>query len=400
MAVYEMIHDIQINDITLSKIISVNIQKNINNYTNTCMIKLPKKVKKDNARVFTTIDSFLFKPQDVVKVKLGYRQGLDTNNDEFQFEGFVSTVDLDDDRVATIVVEDYMYFLKKVSFNFSSASISLKELGEQIISEVNAIIPSGIDPIAVSPSAIELTLKNFKAEEATGIDVLRLLEKYSLKSYFKGNVLHIGINYSSQDINSEIGSDRENFTFSEYPRELVKTVTNEIPLFIIDRKGLKFQRAEEVLFNITAKVFKADNTVEESSFGDPSGEKIQFVFYGDFSASELETLVENQVERLKYTGFKNGSTFKTFGKPTIEPLDICSLDGIGSITYFDKSRPNETSPKVYEKSSYLIEGVNTTYDNIGFKQVLLLANRIGIEADSDSIVSKLEDKFIEIDENN
>jgi hypothetical protein len=397
MAAYEITHDITIKDIKLTKIISVNIVKNVNNYTNTCTIKLPKKVRKENERIFTTIDSFLFKPKDVGTVQLGYRLGTDVLNDENQFEGFVSIIDLNDEKTATIILEDYMYWLKKTKFNFSSKSITLADLGAKIITEVNNIIPDGIDKIEQSTTTIDLDIKNFKAENATGVDILRQMEKYTLKSYFIKNVLHIGINYDSDTINKEVGSIRETHTFSEYPRELVATVTDKRPLFIIDKKGLKFQREEEVIFNITAKIFQTDNTVITKTFGDPDGETREFVFYGDYSDKEVEKLVENQVARLKYTGFKNGSTFSSFGAPYIEVLDICSFDGIGDVTLFDKSIPEEADAKIYEKSSYLIEGVTTTMDQNGFRQILMISNRVKIDSDSDSIVNLLETKLIDIE---
>jgi hypothetical protein len=153
-----------------------------------------------------------------------------------------------------------------------------------------------------------------------------------------------------------------------------------------------------VRLNITAKIFKADNSVIEKQFGDADGETRTFVFFGEYSDSEIEKLVENQVQRLRYTGFQSGSSFKAFGKSTISPLDVISFDGIGDVTIFDKSIPNSSEVKVYEKSSYLVESVVTTYDSSGFKQNVTISNRVNIDTDSDSIVSKLESKVMNIED--
>lgn len=406
MAVYELIHKIEIDSIDVSKIVGINMSNNITNYTNTCNITLSKHLRYKNKRIFSTIDSFIFKPEQIVKVQLGYKFG----NQEIlhtYFEGFISNINLTGENVAIIECEDYTYWLKQTKFNVAERDISLKALGKSIVDEVNKVIPDGIDKISTNIDGIDLVLNKFKAEEATGVQVLELLQKYTLQSYFKDNVLVIGVNYSSQEINSEIGVSRNNFVFSEYNRDLLKKFNiSPMPNLIIDKKNLKFQRARDVKINITAKIIDRDGKVVTKKYGDEGGETRTFYFYGVYNNAEIEALVENQVKRLKYTGFKSGSTFQVFGLSrsidrkinNIRPLDAISFDGIGNVGFSNLSQSNDNREDVYEKSTYLVVGVNSTYDINGFRQNVELWNKISVDGDGDSIVSKIEKNLLKIED--
>jgi hypothetical protein len=379
----ELIHDVRINN-QKYKIIGVSITKTISSFTNTATITLPKRLRLNNADIFSDIDSFIIKKGDVVSIKLGYRVGVKDLIDKPQFEGFVSQINIKDYTVE-IVCEDYMYYLKKCKFNFSTPSITLKALGSKITSEVNKLIPSGISKISAETNDIGLTLTDVKFEKINGVEILdHLKSKYALDSFFIGNVLHIGINYESVAERSEASIH----TFSMFPRELIKTVSDKKFLFIIDKSGLNYQKKEDVKLKITAKIFKTNSEFVEKTFGDSDGEERTFIFTGNPSESEVQKLVENQLARLKFDGFQRGSTFTTFGKPDIQPLDIVSFDGVGFVRWYSADAGNTSKINVYKKSSYLVESVTTTFTNGGFRQSVSIAQRLTID-EGESISDKL-----------
>lgn len=377
---YELIQDVFINDVKY-KIVDCSITKNISSFTNTATIKVPKRLTLNNEDIFSDVDSFIIKKGDKVSIKLGYRAGILEYFDNIQFAGFVSDIKMGEYTV-DILVEDYMYFLKKTKFNFSVKSISLYELANKLITELNKISP---DKLSVDNNGIGLTITDLKLENCTGVDILNhLKENYTLDSFFIDKKLSIGINYNS----IATRSDTTTYTFSMFNRELIKTVSDKSFLFIIDKSSLSYQKIEDVKFKITVKIFVSNDKVITKNYGDEDGNEVTFIMKGNPSQKEVDDFVANQLLRIKYEGFKKGSTFSTFGKSTVNPLDIVTFDGIGLVRWYSTTSSNTSKINLYKKSSYLVNAVTTTFNNSGFRQVIEISNRLSLD-EGDSISDML-----------
>lgn len=390
MSVYKLVYDIKIGDLQFgkdhNKIISVNINKDVESFTNTAIIRVPRKLKKDNEFIFNDLGSVFLKRGDNIDIKLGYINGLNFMLDNSQFTGFISRIEIVDDNNVDIHCEDQMYFLKKVKLNFSRKSISLKDLGAYVIEQVNKIIPN--NKISFY-TAIDLDIKNLTVENITALELLDYLQtNYLLKSFFIGNVLNIGINYNETDINNN--KSKKVYNFSLINSATQAKLKPDVKFYkIINRDNLVLQYKEDVKYSIIAKIYYKNGDFKSYDFGDEDGEKREFVFYGDYDLNQISKLVENQINRLKYTGFTKGSSFITFGKPDINVLDIISLDGFGNVTYVNNNiNSNESKNKsVIEKSSYLVDSVSISFDSNGFRQEIKLSNKISISEDSNSLTA-------------
>jgi hypothetical protein len=336
--------------------------------------------------VFSDFDSLLFKRGDQVSINLTYINGSNVFQTKNQFDGFISQIEVTEYEVK-IYCEDYMYFAKKTKMNFAATTITLDDLGNRLVNAINAILPAGLQKIILNTDGLSLSLTNFKAEKCSVVEVLQLLkDSYLLDSYFIDNTLYIGVNFTS--IGKRSNSD---FTFTTYPRTLVKRYSDDPFYLIIDKGNLKYKNADDMKFSITAKVYTSNSTYKEIKSGDADGEQRTFLFYGDYSDSQIQSLVDNQIQRLKYDGFQRGSSFTTFGLPSIELLSLVSFDGIGQIRYYDNQVYKQTLlKKVYQKSTYLVDSVKITYDQGGFRQEIGISNRVNVPSDSNSIAAKIE----------
>lgn len=379
--VYELIHEIKIDNIKF-KITDVIIQKSIDTFTSTATVTVPKRLRIGNKDVFSDFDSFIVKKGQTVSIKLGYRVGYQEFFDDIQFTGFVSKIIVLENTVK-IECEDYMYFLKKTKFNFSSKKMSIKELAQKIITETNKNIPDGIQKISLENIAINLDLINVVFENLTGVEILDYLKKnYTLDSFFLENVLNVGVNYSK--INADT---QKTFKFSTFPQQLIKQFTKEKYLKIIDMSGLTYQKIEDVKYKIKAKIFTKNSEFFEVESGDPEGEERTFIFSGNYTQKEIKELIDNQLLKIKYEGFQKGSFFTTFGKPSINLLDVVTLDGIGFIRFYNNSVDNQKQV-FYKKSSYLVSSLEIIFGASGFRQKIGISLKVS-DSDSESLVDKI-----------
>ena len=375
-----------------NKIVNVEINKNINTFTNTCVIRLPRKLRVGNELLFNDVGSLFIGKGDNTTVSLGYTRNGQILNNSNQFEGYISEIKVINDKYVDIHLEDYMYWVKKTEMNFSQQSITLQEVAEKIITETNKIIPENVFDVDFR-SDVDLTIKNLVVDKLTGVELLQYLYKnYLLKSYFINNTLVIGINFEEQKIDSELNSTRNNFNFSIINSKILNDNNKDTTFYkIIDKSNLKIQLKDEKAYKIEANIYKTDGTFIKKTIGDLTGEKREFVFYGDYNDAEIDKLIENQIKRLKYTGFVKGSTFATFGKPDINLLDIISFDGIGNVQFTNTVLNNNeiVNKSILGKGSYLCESIKIVFGINGFRQNIGISNKISITADQDSIVGKL-----------
>lgn len=396
---YKLIHDITINDnIKLNKILSVKIEKTLSSYTNLCQITVPKYIRNDNKPIFTDFESLFFKKGDKFSIKLGYLYQTNKYLNDEQFFGFLSNIEILEHTVI-LHLEDYSYYLKLAVFNYVDANTTLKSLGSKIINDANKLLPNGVKKMTVKIGK-DFPISDFKANNATALQILDLLKSnYILDSYFVGSELNLGINFD--ELNSI--SDNEIKSFSTFKTSVIKTVTNSIFYKILNMANLKFKNIDDIKLNVTlkniidGKVTETyyDNNGKVSTTPTKEGNHLEFIMYGSKSISEKNDFIKNQLSRIKYNGFMKGSSFTTYGLPFIEVKDVIAFDGIGFIRNFNETVEGQIE-SIYAKASYLVDGVSINYEHSGFRQEVILSNKVATKYTQKSLVQLLGKKTINI----
>ncbi len=183
------------SDITIGTYKSIKPSKvtwktDVNSFTDTCTIELPR-IKYLKTIKSTTEDKqepnerkeYVFKENDKISIALGY----DGSNVK-RFEGFIKRVNMG--IPVKIECEGYSYLLYDVIFNKSYASVTVKQLLTELCSGTEIVLSSDIPNIP---------LTNVRFKNATGIQVLEWLKKECrLAVYFNFNELYVGTQFGKK----------------------------------------------------------------------------------------------------------------------------------------------------------------------------------------------------------
>jgi hypothetical protein len=170
---------------------------------------------------------------------------------------------------------------------------------------------------------------------------------------------------------------------------------------IIERDDFVMQNAKDVRLKIIAKVHNRENktTTIVADNSDVDGNIVSYNFYEPSSSVDVtkyKKLLDTELSKLKYDGFKQGSSFTTFGFPIIRPGDIISLDGIGSIRANHLPEQDIKDSTIFaRKGSYLVETVETTFDKDGWRQRVSISVKIP-NLDNSSIIDTIYPDYTEI----
>ncbi|MGZ9677549.1 hypothetical protein [Flavobacterium sp. GNP001] len=168
----------------------VTWKTDVNSFTDTCTIELPR-IKYLNNTKTVTVDiqesdkkpQYLFKENDKISIALGY-DGKNTK----RFEGFIKRVNMG--IPVKIECEGYSYLLYDVIFNKSYSSVTVKQLLTDLCSGTGIVLSSEIPNIP---------LTNVRFKNATGIQVLEWLKKECrLAVYFNFNELYVGTQFGKK----------------------------------------------------------------------------------------------------------------------------------------------------------------------------------------------------------
>lgn len=257
------------------KVNEIEITNSTKNLTDTCLIKLPRKISILNGDINQVI-----KRGAKVTVKLGY----DYNMVE-EFSGYVAKVSAD--IPFTIECEDQMWLLKQ-NGPFT------KSFGKSEVKDIVKYIWDG--PI----DCIDLTIGGLVVKEMSGAKVLELLKKYGLRSYFKSGVLTVDF------ASSKAAGKRVNYNFKRN---------------IIDPQ-LKYNRQDDLRIRVKGISKFKDGKIIEVFAGDKGGD-LRTLNYVNLDRNSLQQVVQMELEKLKFDGYKG--TFTTFGVPFIRPGDTAVL---------------------------------------------------------------------------
>lgn len=322
--------DMSIGDYDFNFVNEVEITSTWENLTDMATIKIPKalRLKKDGIvdNVITAGPDALWKRGDPVTIGLGYN-----GFNEVRFTGVITKVK--PNRPLEFSCEDLMWRLKQITIKkFSAVSTTIPDL-------LKAIMPSDI-PF----TSEDISLSKFVIEQATIAEVLDYIKRtFGLSAYFQNGQLYVGFAYKSSSISDFALNELKQFTFQEN---------------IIDYENLDFIRLEDQNLKVTAINILSNNTRQQIEVGDTFGEQ-RTLYYYNLSASDVKKLATEQLEKLKYTGYRG--SFTTFLKPYVKHGDAIKL----------------VDPLIPDRNGvYLVRKVVTTFGMNGGRQEITLDRKI------------------------
>ncbi len=182
--------DITIGNYKKVKPSKVTWKTDINSFTDTCTIELPRisylktvKTTTEDKQEPNERKEYVFKENDKISISLGY-DGVNSK----RFEGFIKRVNMS--IPVKIECEGYSYLLYDVIFNKSYQNVTVKQLLTDVCTGTEIVLSSEIPNIP---------LTNVRFKNATGIQVLEWLQKEChLAVYFNFNELYVGTQFGKK----------------------------------------------------------------------------------------------------------------------------------------------------------------------------------------------------------
>ncbi len=189
--------DITIGNYAKVKPSKVTWKTDINSFTDTCTIELPRisylktvKTTTEDKQEPNERKEYVFKENDKISVSLGY----DGKNLK-RFEGFIKRVNMG--TPVKIECEGYSYLLYDIIFNKSYSTVTVKQLLTDLLTPT---LSKGEGAgIVLSDEIPNIPLTNVRFKNATGIQVLEWLQKEChLAVYFNFNELYVGTQFGKK----------------------------------------------------------------------------------------------------------------------------------------------------------------------------------------------------------
>ena len=380
-------HTVQID---LYFVNNIEIESSFKNLTKTAKITLPRKLTFNGINLVT--GQFpLFNRGDLILIELGYEY-VDNNNNlkttrKEVFRGYVTKIG--QTVPITIECEDQMFMLKQALVQYpdnntypkeSNTPISFSSLIQRLLSKQNTLLlpqqqifnfnptqlnsathkdPNGLIPVYISLNTNNLTYST-QGKKTLAEVFKELKQKYGIVCYFDDfSNLHFEMPYiNTKELAILSGS--------------AKTLHYESQ--IIDDKNMKYQRAEDTYVRLVYSsqctdkkyptLYASNPNTTDKFYGDALGDTITYntpaynPAYSAQTQSELNHLAELKYYSEKYTGYAKGSTFETFGEPTIYVGQSVKL----------------TSSKYPERDGiFQVSGVKRKFGMSGYRQIIEVA---------------------------
>jgi hypothetical protein len=279
---------------------------------------MPSKLKWKENYVLPAHDPFLKKGMDIT-VNLGY-----DNRTHTAFKGYLNIINAD--IPVSIECEDEAWKLKRTSITKSYKDVDLKTLLKDLLPGLLFKAPD----VRLGPFRIT------KASPAQVLDEIR--KTYFLHSFFRDGMLYVG--------------------FAYWP-ELQKTHKISFDRHVVEH-DLRYVKEEDTKIKLTIVTISPDNEKKQYEFGDLEDGEERTLYYYDKNAAEVKHIGEEEVKRLRYTGYRGSLTI--FGEPFIQHGDIVELT--------DPFYPGR-------EGSYFVKSIKRTFDENGYRQTLELDTKVG-----------------------
>lgn len=298
------------------KIVSVEVVRDTESLTDTCVVELPRKVKWQGESTIPIGRG------DEITVWLGYDGNL-----QLAFRGFITAVGTK--NPVRIECEDEMFKLKQIEAKKKAyKSVNLETLLKE----------QGLGyPLRVMG---EQNLGQYRVTADTVASLLDHLQENGVRSFFRYEdgrpVLYCGVLF-----------DRDS-----RPSQVFATGVN-----IIDDQSLEQQAAENMRLRIKAVSLMPNNKKIRVEVGDTDGETRTLHTYNK-QETELKAWAQQEIKRLKRDGLTG--SFKTFGYKLADKLDAIGIKMDGE-----------------KKGIYRVKKNIIKYGTDGFRQEITLGQRVG-----------------------
>jgi hypothetical protein len=333
---------ILIGNYKFSNVVDLEINSSWDLLSDTAIIKLPNRFKDDNNNI--VVGSSLFQRGDSVKIYIGY----DKKDDDLplEFDGYISNIE--PKQVMTIWAEDYMWKLKQKNItSYSKRGITLKTLISDLLKEISETI---------SFETIDTKLGDIQIENKTFVGVLDFLSKdpYNITSYFRDNVLYVGLNYYSQ---TQLNAFNNSYTVNTLKFGLEQNVP-------LGGNNLNFKKDTDINFVLKGVSMLDDNSKKElyayrnnqgavqTSTTARQGSIRTFTYY-NLTLDELKETLLRIYPTIQFEGM--AGNLRVFGEPRVKHGDIIQLQSFQEQDF---------------TGSYRVKTVQTMFGNGGFFQVL------------------------------
>ena len=301
--------------------IEVVINKSRKTLTNTAKFTLPRNIGALEAGKRVDINSMLQRGSQV-KMQIGYDGNLLT-----EFTGYLSS--LGADMPVEVFCQDEMWKLKQNSFT--------KNWGKATkIADIVGDIYTG------KAAVVDLSIGGLLVVKQSTAQILEGLKKFGLQCYFApdvdgNNTLYVDFAGAIHPVNKEV-------IYGIY-QNVIKT-------------ELTYKRKEDSLIQVVGVSKLPNGKKIQITVGDNGGE-IHTLHYSNMDADQLQKVVNAEIDKLKYNGYKG--TFTTWGVPYIEP---------GYSAYMQDDLYPERD------GIYLVETVKTTFGIKGFRREIELERKL------------------------
>ncbi|MBN2890922.1 MAG: hypothetical protein JXL97_03570 [Bacteroidales bacterium] len=306
--------------ITYDYVSDINIVTSIINFTDTCKITVPKKIKYKEKDITSYI-----RKNDKITVKLGYLNQINT-----VFKGYIKSISTDTPIEILCENESYVLKQKKVAPTLYD-SLKLKDFINEYLPEYETKVTD------VNLGEIRI------ANETSVANVLDFIaKKYPLRFYFKNDIFYAGL-----------------------PTALLQDVQNVIKF----KKGVNFEKnnlqytlADDINVQIVAKAILKDNTALEAKVPE-NAEKAEIHTFYDAQAETIEDLKIFANEKLlEFKKDKMTGSFTAFGVPYVQKGDVVHL-------FDDLNKERNDKQFVAEKVVY-------NFGQSGYSQEITLGDEI------------------------
>lgn len=298
------------------KVASVEITRDVDTLTDTCVLTLPRKVTWQGER------SMPIKRGDEVTVRLGYDDEL-----QLAFHGFITTLGLK--TPVTITCEDDMFKLKQQpakKLAYKSATLGQLLDDQQLGLRHKVFGEQHIGPYRVT------------AETVSGL-LGQLKDHGGIRSFIRMEnsepVLYTGVLFEKDKTHKQVFATGVN---------------------LIDDSQLSVQNAADVKLKVKAISLMPNNKKVRVEVGDTDGETRTLHAYNK-KEQELNAWAQQELKRLKRDGLTG--SFTTFGAELVDKLDNVGIKIDGE-----------------RKGVYQVQKNVITYSPGGFRQEITLGARV------------------------
>ena len=241
----KMTHDIKINDRRLNRLVSCEIEKSVEQLSDTATLKVNAMAHNRALQLEDQIRATMS-----ISIALGY-----DDKNEAEFSGFIASTSIEN-GILSIRCEDGMYLLRKDVKNQQLRHATVVEIAEEVVKEAAPSLE-----VVAGEGLSDIKFDEFNILDATAWDVLKKLkEQGGITAYLRGQKLYLSLRYLQDTATA--------------PREVAYNFARNV-----EQSNLKYVRAEERKVLVKVIGIGRDNKRTEATAGEPGQDSITLSRY-------------------------------------------------------------------------------------------------------------------------